>query len=80
MKQGFHGPAGPSLAVVRHMARRILILDKEEFFLFTLREYFSLLGYQVDCDKAAKLLGQSSDCALVGPTRCGMKTNLEEKR
>jgi DNA-binding response OmpR family regulator len=31
------------------MACRILVIDDEEPILFALREYFVLLGYQVDC-------------------------------
>lgn len=31
------------------MACRILVIDDEEPILFALREYFMLLGYQVDC-------------------------------
>jgi DNA-binding response OmpR family regulator len=33
------------------MTCRILVIDDDESILFTLREYFSLLGYQVDCAK-----------------------------
>ena len=47
----FSDSPGAFLARKRGMACRILVIGGEESIPFALREYFSLLGYQVDCAK-----------------------------
>ncbi len=57
------------------MTSRMLVIDDEEPILFALREYFTLLGYRVDCAKepgaAEALLGGGPYAVVIADLRLG---------
>jgi two-component system, NtrC family, response regulator HydG len=57
------------------MPHRLLIVDDEASILFAMREYFSALGYEVDCasglDDAMTLMRTSRHDAVIADLRLG---------